>query len=157
MTFLEKKIPPPIVAVLFGILMKLLSCCGLSIDIPTAVKLWVCAGLIILGLIVDVSALLSFRKVKTTINPLNPSAATELVVQGVYKISRNPMYLGLVLFLTAWGIYLSSLYSLMVIPAFIYYITYFQIFPEERALEEIFKGNFLHYKSSVSRWIKISC
>ena len=153
MKILEKRIPPPLVAILFGFLMKLLSCCNLAIEIPMSLKILVCSCLIVLALIIDISAIISFRKFRTTINPLNPSAATKLVVNGVYKFSRNPMYLGMVLFLRARGFYLGALLTLLIIPVFIFYITHFQIIPEEKSLQKIFENDFLDYKSKVNRWI----
>ena len=155
---MEKKIPPPLVAIICGLLMKWIAGVdflenNLVSDAFELIKLLIVLCLILTGLFIDVLAIFSFRKGKTTINPLNPNATSKLVINGVYKISRNPMYLGLVLFLCAWGLYLSSVFSFLIVPVFIFYITRFQIIPEEQVLEEIFSDEFLNYKQTVRRWI----
>lgn len=94
-----------------------------------------------------------FKKAKTTVNPIYPDAATQLVIQGIYRYSRNPMYLGFVLLLCAWGLFLGDLITFIVIPAFILIITYFQIIPEERALTEKFGEAYKQYLVTVRRWI----
>ena len=109
--------------------------------------------MIISGLIIILSAIISFKKYKTTITPLNPSKATKLIVHGVYKFSRNPMYLGLLLVLFGVSTMLNPIGGLFFIPLFILYLNYFQIIPEENAMIQLFKGEFLKYKRNVRRWI----
>ena len=84
---------------------------------------------------------------------MQPQQTSELVTTGIYRLSRNPMYLGLLLVLTSWGIYLSNFLVLAVLPLFIFYITKFQIIPEERVMREKFGESFQDYKQSVRRWI----
>lgn len=153
MNWLDKKIPPPIVAIFFAVLMKFLAPYGPSISMPETFNLILCSAITIVALVVDISAILSFKKMQTTVNPLKPSSATQLVVNGVYHFSRNPMYLGMVLLLSAWGIYLSSLFGLFLILGFVFYITRFQIRPEERALTKLFTTDFINYKQTVRRWL----
>lgn len=153
MTFLEKKIPPPIVAIIFAVIMKLAASYEPSISLDQNVIVLICSTLILIALSVDISALLLFRKIRTTVNPLKPSNTSKLVTNGVYKISRNPMYLGMALLLSAWGVYLDSFAALLFVPGFMAYITQFQIIPEELALTELFQSKFLDYKNSVRRWL----
>jgi protein-S-isoprenylcysteine O-methyltransferase Ste14 len=90
---------------------------------------------------------------RTTTNPLKPANASALVVRGIYRVTRNPMYLGLAALLAAWAIYLSSLAALAVLPLFVLYINRFQIAPEERALRSRFGAEFEAYRARVRRWI----
>jgi protein-S-isoprenylcysteine O-methyltransferase Ste14 len=84
---------------------------------------------------------------------LKPETATSLVTNGVYRYTRNPMYLGMLLVLLAWAIYLSAPAALMGPIAFWLYIQRFQIQPEERALVAMFGSAFTDYMSRVRRWI----
>ncbi len=87
-------------------------------------------------------------------NPTNPSNASSLVVHGIYRVSRNPMYLGALMLLIAWGIYLGNLMVLVALPAaFVIYMNKFQIGPEEQALQQLFGDDFVSYKKKVRRWI----
>ncbi len=105
------------------------------------------------GIAVIVFAIKSFKNYKTTINPLKPATASSLVTNGVFRYTRNPMYLGLLLIL----IYLSLIFNVvggcLVSLGFITYITKFQIIPEEVAMEKLFGRQFLKYKKQVRRWI----
>ena len=89
----------------------------------------------------------------TTITPLKPSNATKLITDGIYKFSRNPMYLGLLLVLVGISIILNLTGGFFFIILFILYINLFQIIPEENAMVDLFKDEFLEYKKNVRRWI----
>jgi len=103
--------------------------------------------------VIDVWALLSFRKQKTTIDPRYPHKTSSIVTGGIYTHTRNPMYLGLVLLLSATGVYFSACFGLFIVAAFILYMNTFQIKPEEEALEKQFGEKYLSYKAKVRRWI----
>ncbi|TMH31976.1 MAG: isoprenylcysteine carboxylmethyltransferase family protein [Betaproteobacteria bacterium] len=103
--------------------------------------------------VIDVAALVRFRKAGTTVNPLDPSKASYLVTEGVFRVSRNPMYLGLVLLLIGWAIWLGSVSSLVVPPLFVIVITVVQIIPEEQALHERFDQEYAPYQRRGARWI----
>lgn len=94
-----------------------------------------------------------FLKKSTTVNPINPEKTTSLVTNGIYKYSRNPMYVGFSFFLLAWAALIGSYISLIGLPIFIYYITKYQIIPEEIVLEKKFGESFIKYKNKVRRWI----
>ncbi len=94
-----------------------------------------------------------FFKNNTTVNPVNPENTTRLVTSGVYRYSRNPMYVGFALCLLAWAALIGSYISLVGLPVFIWYITKYQIIPEESALESKFSKSFVEYKNRVRRWI----
>ena len=109
--------------------------------------------LIALGLLVDFSAIAFFFRAKTTVNPFQPEKSSALVTSGIYQITRNPMYIGLVCLLFAWTIWLGSFFGLIVIVLFQQYITRFQIMPEERALRQIFGKEYDDYCLQVRRWL----
>jgi protein-S-isoprenylcysteine O-methyltransferase Ste14 len=112
------------------------------------------AGVVaVAGIAIAVAAFLRFRRIGTTVNPIDPSQATRLVADGVFCISRNPMYLGLLLLLIAWGLWLGSASPWLVPPLFMVVITLVQILPEERALTRKFGEGYLAYRRNVARWI----
>lgn len=113
----------------------------------------VAMGMGIVGAVLTASAMLSFRAAHTTPNPMKPSSASFLVTSGIYRFTRNPMYLGLLLLLVGWALYLANAPALLFLPAFILYMNRFQIKPEERALTDRFGQRYLEYASRVHRWI----
>ncbi len=151
MKALETKIPPPVVTFLFLILIFVFKDVTNRFSLPyqNAIALF----FLILGFVFAASAMRVFKKNKTTINPLNPEKATALVVIGVFKRSRNPMYFGLLNLLLSFSIYLGSFSGFFFIPLFITYIHFFQIIPEEKAMEKLFGNAFKDYCSKVRRWI----
>ena len=108
---------------------------------------------LVAGLSVNILAVITFRRGKTTINPLKPDTASQLMRTGIYRLSRNPMYLGMLLMLCAWTIWLGNLINLVALPLFVWYMTKFQIIPEELALAELFQEEFSTFKAEVRRWI----
>ena len=105
------------------------------------------------GVLLDGIALFYFLRSRTTINPLKPASASALVTGGIYRFTRNPMYLGLATLLFAWAIYLGNLAALAGMPLFILYMNRFQIAPEERALEARFGADYVAYRTRVRRWV----
>lgn len=151
--FLELKIPPPIVGFLVAALMWLCShyLSTLTLFVPYhKVFAFLFGGV---GFVFDLVAIIGFIRYKTTINPLNPNATSALVTSGIYARTRNPMYVGLLLLLIGWGFYLSNAFAALWLPVFVFYITRFQIDPEESKLTEKFGNTFLAYKQSVRRWL----
>lgn len=151
--WLDLKIPPPIVGVLVAIAMWAVAKAGLQFSLESHVRYTIVCILIVMGIALDLLGLAAFRASRTTVNPLKPDHASALVTGGVYRFTRNPMYVGAMLLLLAWGIYLSSLLSLAGLPLFVMYITRFQIQPEERALRNIFGEEFSIYEKRVRRWL----
>lgn len=105
------------------------------------------------GFIITLKGVTTFRKAETTTNPLEPDAASTLVSHGIYRYTRNPMYLGFAITLIGWGWYLSNWLSLLLSAIFMLYLTRFQIIPEERVLEQKFGKQFKDYKNKVRRWL----
>ena len=101
----------------------------------------------------DLSSLYLFFKKRTTPNPMKPEFTTGLVTNGLYKISRNPMYVGLLMILFGFAVYLGDLTPFLMLPLFYIVITEMQIKPEERMLEDKFGEEYLDYKNRVRRWL----
>lgn len=152
MSALDTKIPPPVVTLLAGLLMWLVSRALAPMPIPPIVRTSMALVLASLGVAFAIAGVLTFRQARTTVNPTTPGAATALVRTGIYRLTRNPMYLGLLLCLTAWAIWLANVWSFLVLPAFVAYLTRFQIVPEERALSAMFGDAYADYARKVRRW-----
>ena len=153
MSALERKIPPPLVALFLAILMWLTPALAGSFGISQELRRGVALALFCLGLSIAASGIVAFRRARTTVNPIKVSSASALVSGGIYRFTRNPMYLGLLLQLLAWAIFLSNPLALLWLPVFVSYITLFQIMPEERALTSLFGSEYSAYKQSVRRWL----
>lgn len=106
---------------------------------------------IVAGLTIVVIADQQFRRHGTTIKPFQPSSA--LVTDGVFRYSRHPMYLGLVVVLVGLGIGLASVTPLLVIPVFGWWMAVRFIRAEEASLVEQFGEAYLEYKRRVRRWL----
>ncbi|MBK8814201.1 MAG: isoprenylcysteine carboxylmethyltransferase family protein [Methylococcaceae bacterium] len=150
---LELRIPPPFVALLTIPLMWLL-----SNELPTTEflgsgRITIAFGISLLGIAFIRTGVTQFKRMQTTITPRRPEEASILVTNGIYIISRNPMYVGLMLVLLGWAAFLASPISLAGPVAFIAYITRFQIKPEERILLAKFDDEYQKYLSSARRWI----
>jgi len=150
---LDNKVPPPVVATLIAVLMWGLSAYEPALHLSAKMTETLVLLLVIVGVSFDVCGLLAFRQSKTTINPMSPDRTTALVTGGIYRLSRNPMYVGLVLFLTAWAIQLSMLWPFIGPVLFVIYINRFQIAPEERVMEAKFADEYSVYMNKVRRWL----
>lgn len=110
-------------------------------------------ALLFTGVSVALAGVLAFKRLQTTVDPMTPEKASNLVTIGIYKITRNPMYVGMLLGLLAWCVGLQSLSSLIAIPLFIAHINRFQIRREEQALVSLFGKSFEDYCDRVPRWL----
>ena len=153
MQTLELKIPPVIQVLVIASLMWLLAITapGLGFTLPASAL--VALVLAAMGVAFALLGVLEFRSAGTTVDPRVPDQTASLVVRGVYRISRNPMYMGFLLVLGAWTIFLSNLASLVLLPAFVVYMNRFQIVPEERYMREKFGEAYRQYEERVRRWI----
>lgn len=153
MKSLELKIPPPVIALLAGIGMWAISRSTPLLAVPGNVRLLAAGTLALVGLVSAVAGVITFWRARTTIHPHKPQETSALVSSGVYRLSRNPMYVGLLFALVAWAVFLSSAWSLVGPFAFVLYISRFQIIPEERVLSAKFGETYAAYKSRVRRWL----
>lgn len=150
---LELKVPPPVVAVLFGLLMWIVSSLAEAADVSFGYRVGVAILVACIGVLIGFAGMASFVRAKTTMNPIKPSTTSSLVTNGVFRFTRNPMYLSLVLYLIAWAVFLSNWLALLLVPVFVLYIDQFQIKPEERALSALFGPEYDAYKAKVRRWL----
>ena len=148
---MNNKIPPPIITFV----------CGLAIYFSKSFfnqfynfnNNIISLFLLILGLTIFLSALKSFKRQKTTVNPLKPKQASSLVISGIFKFSRNPMYLGMLIFLLSISFKFNLVGGIVISLFFYLFITRFQIFPEEEAMNELFGDEFIKYSNRTRRWI----
>ena len=150
---LELKIPPPLVAVITASAMYGVASLLPVLALSPSVRVGSALALAVAGASFDLVGLMAFRRAKTTVNPMAPQRSTTVVSTGVYRFTRNPMYLGLVFFLLAWAVYLASAWALLGVPVFMAYITRFQIQPEERVLAARFGKSYTDYCARVRRWL----
>ena len=153
MASLELKIPPPAVAAAIAVAMWGTSRLAPLLQIPSALRLGTSGAVLLVGIVFSVGGVLAFRRARTTLNPTKPEQASSLVRSGVYRVTRNPMYVGLLCILFAWAVFLSSGWALIGPVAFVIYIGRFQIAPEERALAKLFGSEFTDYQAKVRRWL----
>lgn len=150
---LELKIPPPLVALLVAAAMWVGARFAPPLALPRDIALLAAASLCLAGIAAAGAAIVAFRRARTTVNPTRPQETSALVSSGIYGLSRNPMYAGLLLVLAGWTVYLSSPWLLAGPVGFILYMNRFQIVPEERLLSEKFGGAYAAYRSTVRRWL----
>jgi protein-S-isoprenylcysteine O-methyltransferase Ste14 len=150
---LELKIPPPFVTLATIPLMWFLSHTLPKTAALGTARVPIALGLAVLGVVFVVFGAMQFKRAQTTINPRCPEGTSILVTNGIYRITRNPMYVGLMLVLLGWAVFLASPISLGGVVVFIAYITQYQIKPEERILLEKFGDEYQKYRSGRRRWI----
>ena len=153
MKALELKIPPLVLVVLFALVMW-----GLAQWLPPLMQrgMWhiVLAGIFAIGgMAVALAGVLAFRRANTTVDPRVPQQSSSLVIRGIYRYSRNPMYVGFLLLLTALACYLMNAAAFALLPLFVLYMNRFQIAPEERHLLQKFGTAYQAYCEKVRRWL----
>ena len=152
---LECRIPPPVVDGLCAALMygAARSTPASEWHLPVAwrITLALCAAACGMGM--ALSGLGMFRKLRTTPDPLHPERASRLAQDGVYRHTRNPMYLGMALVLLGWGCWLAHPLALLCVPLAMAYLQRFQIRPEERLLHSRFGEAYARYCRRVRRWL----
>jgi protein-S-isoprenylcysteine O-methyltransferase Ste14 len=153
MKSLEATVPPPAVAAVVALAMWGISFFTPPLQLPAALRLTACAAFAIAGPVFALAGIVSFRLARTTVNPLKPEKTSSLVNSGIYRVTRNPMYVGLFFVLVAWDVFLSSPWALLGVLAFVLYIGRFQIVPEERALSKLFGSEYADYQARVRRWL----
>ena len=148
---MKTKIPPPIIALICIVINYLSTYLINPIKFP---NIEIIGGLILLlGVATAVLATLLFKKDQTTVNPRNPEKTTTLVTNGIFSITRNPMYLGLFLSISSTILFFGSWFGIIILMFFVWYINKFQIIPEEEAMEKLFGNKYSDYRQKVRRWI----
>lgn len=150
---MRKRIPPPLVMLIFAVFMFATSAFLPKLRFTGSPIPYLGDFVILSGILFLVYAGWCFRKKKTTVNPLNLNKSTALVTDGPFRISRNPMYLGMMLLLVGCAIKTAHLLNIIWVWGFIFYMTHRQIKPEEIAMERLFGEEYRQYKNRVRRWI----
>ena len=151
--FLDNRLPPLLVALVVAAIMR-----GTVALAPALFLHWpgrelVAWVLVVVGALAIFAGLASFTRHKTTVNPFEPATASNLVDTGIYRRTRNPMYVGVAAALFGYAAFLSHPLALFVALLFPAYIHRFQIAPEERALDRVFGEAYEAYKKRVPRWL----
>lgn len=152
MHWFENRVPP-LVAGICALLMWLSASQLPTVEAPLIWRLVGSLVLLVGGVGICLAGVVRFHQAKTTVNPLKPASASVLVTSGIYRMTRNPMYLGFAVVLVAWAVFLASPFALLGVAAFVLYINRFQILPEERALHRLFGEALNEYCARVRRWI----
>jgi protein-S-isoprenylcysteine O-methyltransferase Ste14 len=150
---LELRVPPPAVAVVAAILMWLAAQVFPALDFQLPAGGVLAVALVVIGVLIGATAFVQFRRAGTTPDPRTPQDTVKLVTSGLYRFSRNPMYLGDVLILAGWTLWLANALAFVGPPLFIAYIDRFQILPEESVLAARFGAAYAEYCRAVRRWL----
>jgi len=150
---LENRVPPPLAVVLIGVAMAVIAWLTPAFEIGSNVR-FVGGGIAIaLGALVVLQGARTFWRNKTTINPVDFESASALVTSGVFRYSRNPMYVGFTAMLVGWAVCLAAPWALVGPVAFVLFTNRFQIIPEERVMQDKFGQAYDHYRAQVRRWV----
>lgn len=147
------KVPPPVIGLITALAIWAVNASFPGLRMPSS--LFSSLGMLcaIVGLIIELISVFLFLRAKTTVNPLSPHNTRHLVTTGIYRYSRNPMYLGMLLLLSGFVLWLSQPLGLVFLLLFVGYITKFQIKPEEGILLENFGEEYANYQQRVRRWL----
>jgi protein-S-isoprenylcysteine O-methyltransferase Ste14 len=149
----DLRIPPLALVSAVAVAIALVSVYVPLLRIPVPGHKYAAAALLLIGLMVALVGVFQFRRARTTVNPMSPHKASALVSSGLFRWSRNPMYLGMAVALLGLAAWASSLAGYLLVLAFCWYLTLFQIIPEERALLATFGPEFAQYMAEVRRWV----
>ena len=150
---LELKIPPLVVLALAAFAMWLVARATPQLIVIYSGRLAVAIMLALLGVAAIAAGVLAFNRASTTVNPHTPENSANVVTSGIYRFTRNPMYLGMLLMLLGWTAYVANVAAAVLPILFVAYITRFQIVPEERVLSEKFGAPYEAYLGAVRRWM----
>jgi protein-S-isoprenylcysteine O-methyltransferase Ste14 len=124
-----------------------------GLTISFAARVWLAWAVLVIALATLIAGVRAFAKAQTTVDPRRPDASSCVVRNGIYRFTRNPMYLGMLLMLLSWALFLANSAAFLFLPVFVVFINRFQIEPEEHALREKFGEPYSAYLKSVRRWI----
>jgi len=150
---LELRILPIIQVIIMGVAMWGLSSFFPAFNAPSIATTAVGAIFLFIGIALAALGVLEFRKANTTVDPRFPEKSSQLVETAVYRISRNPMYLGFLLILSGWAFYLMNYMAFVLLPVFVVFMNTYQIKPEEKHMMQKFSKEFKAYAERVRRWI----
>ena len=150
---LENRLPPPLVCLLAAFAMGALGWAAPPILVDSSLRLGIAGAVALLGLFTGASGFFAFSRAKTTIDPVHIERASSLVTGGIFRYTRNPMYVGFTLLLLGWAVCLAAPLAFVGPVAFVLFITRYQIVPEERVMLSKFGAAYADYCARVRRWI----
>ena len=149
---MELRLPPVLVFLFFGLLMYLTATFLPVGFFDFTGRKVLFKILLVVAFLIALIAIFQFYRAKTTVDPTKPNKTSHLVVGGIFKFSRNPMYLAMLLVLLAFGVILGNAFNTLVAAAFVGYMNRFQIIPEERILLDKFGRTYKEYCTLTRRW-----
>ena len=150
---LENKIPPPALVLLTAAAMWGTSKFQTAASIEPRLHFALMTALGVIALSFGAGGIIAFRLAKTTINPVQIDQASRVVTGGIYRVTRNPMYVGLTALLTMWAMHLVVPLTLLGPVFFALFTHRFQIIPEERVMSAKFGKEYDNYRKRVRRWL----
>jgi protein-S-isoprenylcysteine O-methyltransferase Ste14 len=153
MKLLENRIPPPLMFLIVAVAMWGVSLLSSPLAIEPGLRYAIVALFFVAGGLFAAPAITAFRRASTTIDPVHIDSASALVTSGIYRLTRNPMYVGLTSLLLSWAAFLAAPWSFVGPLLFVLFITRFQIIPEERAMTAKFGPDYTDYKRRARRWL----
>jgi protein-S-isoprenylcysteine O-methyltransferase Ste14 len=150
---LELRVPPVVLLLVTAGAMWAVAAAWPRFALRLPAARWIALALGGVGLAIGLAGVAAFRARGTTVDPMRPEKASQLVTGGIYRMSRNPMYLGLLLILAAWTVHLGSWVAAALPVGFVAYMNRFQIAPEERVMRSAFGSSFDSYAGRVRRWL----
>lgn len=150
---MKARIPPPLLVLFCGLAMWGLDRVFYTARAEMPLQSWLAGLLLLIAVGLMVLTVLRMLRLRTTVNPLRPGNASTLITDGVFSISRNPIYLGDLLLLFAWAVWLGNVVVLLPVPLFVWFISRYQIAPEEEALAARFGESYRAYSERVRRWL----
>lgn len=150
---LELRVPPLALFVVFAVAIWAVSRYFPAANLASPGRQTIALISLLLGLAVVSAGVFEFRRRKTTMSPFSPERTASVVSSGIYRWTRNPMYLGMALALFGVAVWQANLFGFAAVLLFCAYLTRFQIVPEERMLLKLFGEEFAAYMNQVRRWI----
>jgi protein-S-isoprenylcysteine O-methyltransferase Ste14 len=147
----DVKIPPPILTVIhIGIAYVAKWAIPIPVPMPDLLRN-IGFALVVVGFLLGVAAFMEFRKARTTVDP--HGSVTSIISSGIYRFTRNPIYLGFVLMLIGLPLNSGTYWGIVLAPVFIHLMNRLVIEREEAYLEKKFGAVYTGYKSRVRRWL----
>ena len=147
------RMPPVAVTLIVATLMWAVARMLPSLRFDFAGRRLLAVALLLAAGVFGLAGLRAFHRARTTANPLRPERASALVTDGIYRRTRNPMYVALALALLGWAVQLGHALAPLGVVVFVAWMNRFQIAPEERALARLFGEDFERYTREVRRWL----
>mgnify|MGYP001160648727 CR=1 FL=1 len=146
--------PPPLIYLgflLIGWAVERYLLPDLSLGLPDMVRRWGAVILIVVGFMLEGAAAERFRSKRTAIEPWK--ASTALATDGVYRFSRNPIYVGFAVIYAGLAVGMDAPVALALLVPCLVMIDLFVIRREERYLEGKFGEAYRDYVGRVRRWL----